>query len=58
MSEDFEIEGLLASIKDNISQNKLDELASIAIVKMSVDYDMRDLLDRIKYKISPNHKAT
>ena len=49
---DYEIKDLLVGIKDNISQNKLENLASIAIEKMSNDNAIRYLLGEIKEKIS------
>ena len=52
--DDAEIKDLLVGIKYNISQNKLDELASMAINKMSDDHAIRYLLVGIKDNISQN----
>ena len=53
MSNNYWISKLLVDIKDNISQNKLEELASIAIEKMSDEYYMWALIDEIKDNICP-----
>ena len=52
MSNDLHINELLVKIKDNISPNKLEEFASIAIEKMSSDGWIGDLLVGIKDNIS------
>ena len=41
----------LSIVKDNISQDKLEELASVAIEKMSNDHAIRLLLNDIEDKI-------
>ena len=64
MSHDSEIKDLLVGIKDNISQNKLDELASRALKKMStvgideiwVDWEIVRLIVGIKGSISSEDK--
>ena len=49
---DVKIKDLLVAIKDNISQDKLAELACISIEKMTVDIQIRRLLLGIKDNLS------
>ena len=52
MYDEDEIRNLLVEIKDNISPDKLAELASVAIEKMPDDNVIRNLLVGIKDKLS------